>query len=1237
MHKRFPLTALGLSLVLIGVLLLSSVPHSVSAKRATNADGTDSPDISESGKQQILALIAEKESRTPEQRKIASTLLRAIREHRGETMAPGVTSMRAANVGQAEDGSLEVDITAIVTDELLSELETMGVQVISSYPQYQRIRARTNLNLVERIAHFSEVKFIRPAVKAMKSRASTGREQLPTPAFAAPRVRPGFAERAANVRRQVKEAMARAQQDNSGHGTNVGSILSQGDRAHRADDLRATYGYQGQGIRIGVLSDSFNATGTAPADVTSGNLPGPGNPNGNTTPVTVVEEISVLTDGSDEGRAMLQIVHDLAPKAQLYFASAFNGDAAFANAIQTLRNAPNNCDIIIDDIFYYNETPFQDAIIAQAVNTVTASGAMYFSSAGNEGNIAKGTSGYWEGDFQDGGTLTIAGNTKTGTVHNFGVAGAKSDLSQNSNGDLIGLFWSDPLGNSTNDYDVFIMNNALTTVFDSSTDIQSVATPGDPIELTAGPIFNNERVVVFKETSAAVRALSVNTFRGKLQTATTGQTHGHSSAVDAYSVAAVDAGTAYPNAFSAANPVETFTSDGPRRVFFTAAGAPITPGNVLFGTNGGTVRAKPDVTAADGVSTTLPPTSGLNPFFGTSAAAPHAGAIAALLKSGNPSLTPAQIRTILTTTALDVEGAGYDNISGFGIVQAFQAMTSVSPVPMAGLNTGSITITEGSFSNLNGLVEPGETANIVVPMLNPSAVTAANVQATLSLGAPTAGVKVKGSYNYGNIPSSGNASNTSTPFKVLIARNVPTPSTVPLVLNVSLGGGTSPISFNFNLNVAAPTVTLINQATTLDASAPAGGSTGSQTGRIVRTGVPSTCAAPKTNPGLTAITGARRYDAYTFTNSTGATRCYTVNITDGTGGQIGSVAYTAAGFVPATPNTNYLADHGVVGNIVPYSFSVANGQSFTVVIHDINVGVVTGLPYSINVSYALTPSPPTAKVSDFNVDSKSDVAVFRPSDGNWYYRNSQTGFNFATVWGGSGDKPVPGDYDGDGQTDLAVYRPSEGNWYIINSFDGTVTVTSWGAAGDKPVPADYDGDGQTDIAVYRPSEGNWYIRKSGGGTTTTGWGAATDKLVPGDYDGDGKADIAVYRPSEGNWYIVKSTGGTTIQGWGASGDIVVPADYDGDKKTDIAVWRPSEGNWYIIKSSGGTTVTGWGATTDTPVPADYDGDGKTDIAVFRPSVGGWYIVNSSGAPPTSAFALGMTGDTPIPLNYIPTP
>jgi hypothetical protein len=237
---------------------------------------------------------------------------------------------------------------------------------------------------------------------------------------------------------------------------------------------------------------------------------------------------------------------------------------------------------------------------------------------------------------------------------------------------------------------------------------------------------------------------------------------------------------------------------------------------------------------------------------------------------------------------------------------------------------------------------------------------------------------------------------------------------------------------------------------------------------------------------------------------------------------------------------------------------------------------------------------------DFNRDGKTDISIFRPSEGRWAIAGVGD-----TLWGNSADIPVPGDYNADGKTDLAVWRPSEGNWYIYGQ-----GVYQWGLSNDIPVPGDYNADGKTDLAVWRPSDSRWYIKDIG----TYIWGNGTDIPVPGDYNADGKTDIAVWRPGNGTWYVY---GGAETQ-WGNPGDFPVPGDYNGDSKTDVAIWRNSDAKWYIY----GVGVYQWGLPGDIPAPGDYDGDGKIDRGIWRPSDARWYV------DPVDKGPYGTAGDIP---------
>jgi len=264
--------------------------------------------------------------------------------------------------------------------------------------------------------------------------------------------------------------------------------------------------------------------------------------------------------------------------------------------------------------------------------------------------------------------------------------------------------------------------------------------------------------------------------------------------------------------------------------------------------------------------------------------------------------------------------------------------------------------------------------------------------------------------------------------------------------------------------------------------------------------------------------------------------------------------------------------------------------------------------------------------ADFDGDRKTDISVFRPSDGFWYETLSSNNTFRGAQFGISTDRLVPQDYDGDGRTDLAVYRG--GIWYFIKSGTGTFSASSFGVASDIPVPADYDGDDKADIAVYR--DGVWYmLRSTDGGFAGVEFGVAGDKPVAGDYDGDGRMDFAVYRPSVGIWYELRSNEGFYWVRYGIPTDLPVQGDYDGDSKTDAAVFR--DGVWYVRQSSGGENQFLFGQAGDIPVTGDYDGDGRADGAVYRG--GTWYLRQSTGGFRAASF--GLASDQPIPSAYFP--
>ena len=438
-------------------------------------------------------------------------------------------------------------------------------------------------------------------------------------------------------------------------GSDSKANTSEGDVAHAAPTARSLYDVDGTGIGIGVLS---NGIATLRDRQASGDLP------------SAIAVLAGQAGRGDEGTAMLEIVHDLAPGAHLYYATALGSPARFAANIEALCAA--GADVIVDDIFYFHEGAFQDDIIARAVNAVVAQGCFYFSAAGNAGNRNDGTSGVWEGDFVAAGSApsTIG----AGVVHDFG--GASSNRVTKAGLSFV-LQWADPLGNASNDYDLYLFDETLTTVVRRSANVQSDEFEySQPLESFFSSSSDVDKRLVVIKASGRGRFLRVDSLRGQLEKATSGQTVGHSAAKAAIGVAAVDVEDAGEDGvFDGTESVEEFSSDGPRRFFFEPDGAPITPGN--FSASGGELALKPDIAAADGVSTATP---GFGDFHGTSAAAPHAAAIAALMVQavGGPRrITPSELQRTLAAVALDIEAPGADRDSGAGILMAPAAVAAV--------------------------------------------------------------------------------------------------------------------------------------------------------------------------------------------------------------------------------------------------------------------------------------------------------------------------------------------------------------------------------------------------------------------------------------------------------------------------------------------------------------------------------------------------------------------------------
>ena len=420
---------------------------------------------------------------------------------------------------------------------------------------------------------------------------------------------------------------------------NTGTALTQGDIIHKTADVRSLYGFTGNGMKVGVISDGVTHLA---ASVNSGDLP---------------DNVNVLSIGNgDEGTAMLEIIHDMVPNATLYFHDAGENTLQFNAAIDALQS--NGCTVIVDDISWVTEPFFEDGVIASHVSTLVINSTnplVYVSSAGNTAQH------HYQGDFfSDGGTnFTDFSQGNDPTFKSLYVSLPPASTI------WIVLEWDDQFGHSANDYDLFLSESKLGDLG------QSIGTQDgtqDPVEFVA---YQNPG------TSTKMAKIDVSRYSGAAKTlelymypsggatvypnniVAADSIFGHPAVPGVISTAAVYWGT--PTA------IEPFSSRGPVTITYPSPD----------------IRQKPDISGVDGVS--IFGAGGFpSPFFGTSAAAPHIAAVAAQIWSGHPSFSSQNIRNILFNSAVDLGPAGRDTIFGYGKANALEMADSLNitnPIP----------------------------------------------------------------------------------------------------------------------------------------------------------------------------------------------------------------------------------------------------------------------------------------------------------------------------------------------------------------------------------------------------------------------------------------------------------------------------------------------------------------------------------------------------------------------------
>ncbi len=502
-----------------------------------------------------------------------------------------------------------------------------------------------------------------------------------------------------------------------------GSVISQAMAQLRVANARGVFGARGAGETIGVISDSFDTSTksfeggpiatTAAGDEVSNDLPGPESTcSGQQVPVRVLAEGPA--ESTDEGRGMLQVLHDLAPHAELAFATAYSTELQFAENIERLA-APVSAggagaDVIVDDVGYFSEPFFQDGPVAVAIKKVTEAGVTYLTAAGND-NLIQGNNEFasWErSEYQNANcpsaVAALVGSFSSENCMNFSPNGTDTTFGITVEPEsplVVDLQWAEPWYGVEADLNAYLLNGAGEVIVS-----EAVRNAGNgsgvqrqPFELLGWENHANHPVEVQLVIDRCVWTCNFGASffaRPRLKFAlmengsgvskteypksessagiTVGPTiYGHAGSAAAITVAAVN----WTESNSTPKAPEPYSSRGPVTHYF---------GPVVSSTKAASELKKPEevekpnVTATDCAATTFFAdfVTGFGwRFCGTSEAAPHAAAVAALMHQTQPATTPGQIRGALESSAIPFTNVKKRAAVGAGLINAEAAIAKI--------------------------------------------------------------------------------------------------------------------------------------------------------------------------------------------------------------------------------------------------------------------------------------------------------------------------------------------------------------------------------------------------------------------------------------------------------------------------------------------------------------------------------------------------------------------------------